>query len=134
MPQSFDPALNRTPRNPVHSAVANVRTDANRVENAEDTVDETEALSLVQLAIRRCGLKQDYLARRAHIPPSQLSSALNGHGAFNLRWMWHWPPEFWREYLALVSPAKASTPEALKEQRREAALRLIELLFQEAAA
>lgn len=121
----------------VYVRQAKAQTQVNPAENAVPVNDGADALRLVQEAIKRAGLKQDYLARSFDINPGQLSSALNGNGHLALRWLWMWPDEFWAEFLPLVRAAKERTGASrrmLKVEKLKNAIADLLDVFEEAAS
>lgn len=133
MARTIASAEDLTRLNTVQPSMAKAEIRVNRVVGAEDTVDDARVLSLIALAIRRADLKQEALAHRAGVKPSQYSSALNGHGGFNVRWLWSHPSAFWNEFLPLLRAEKEQTEAAQRLQRKEHLVRLIELLIVEVA-
>lgn len=132
MSRSFSSVSAETRLNSVHPRPAKVEIDLNRIDGAGDAGLDADLLSLIQTAIRRSGLKQEYLATLSGVKPSQLSGALSGHGSFNVIWLNHWPTSFWNEFLPLLRAEKEGSAESRRDQRKERLIAAIGLLLAEA--
>lgn len=131
MPQSLQNPPARSLTENVRFNQAKAQHVPKDVEYEEQRARDREILSLVDRARKRSDLKLEYLASLSGVKISTLSGALNGHGGFNVCWLWSWPAAFWNEFLPLLRTEKEESPDARRAHRKERLIRSIELLLTE---